>query len=213
MKRSKEVEVFLNLTLSLINPGLFRCGLSMLRELWHLSTTKTIATEWQSVYTGIQTISNRITPPHRDSKGRPEWFDLLLSYCDKGASTPYFSVNDLSLKLKYSSGTVIAFCGTIFEHGVESWGAGDRVCSAHFMRESVRERLGVPPAGWVDRGLYIDVQYNNHFQLLFLLSIYLRRGLSDLLLVELVFGSLTALVIYNKDQCNKNIMVLKTNDG
>jgi hypothetical protein len=153
MKKSRDAEVFLNLTLSLIHPELFASGLLMLRGLRVLPPTQTIAREWQSVYTGIQTISNRITPAHRDSKGRPEWFDLLVSYCN-GSSTPDFVIKDLSLRLKYSTGTVVAFCGSIFEHEVKEWGDGDRVCYAHFMRESVRARLGVSPAGWVNRKTY-----------------------------------------------------------
>lgn len=127
----------------------------MLRKLRDLRYTDKISREWQSVYSGITVISNRVTPPHRDSKGRPEWFDTLASYCN-GGSTPYLSIRDLGLKLQYSSGTVAAFCGTVLEHEVKSWGRGDRVCYAHYMRENVRERLNVPPAGWAMRSVYFN---------------------------------------------------------
>lgn len=122
----------------------------MLREM---ETTKDIANEWQSVYTGINVISNRLTPAHRDSKGRPEWFDTLANYCD-GDSQPRLQITDLGLDLEYSSGTVVGFCGSIFEHEVQSWGTGDRVCQAHFMREEVRRRLNVAPASWVNQSRY-----------------------------------------------------------
>jgi hypothetical protein len=151
---SKDVEKFLNLTLSLAHPDLFKCGLRMLNKLRHLETTKEIAQEWQSVYTGISVISNRRTPPHRDTKGRPEWFDTLLSY-SKPESRPRLLIEDLGLDLEYSSGTVVLLCGSVLKHEVKSWGDGDRVCYAHFLREDVRERLGVRPAGWVDRGRYL----------------------------------------------------------
>ena len=118
-----------------------------------MDTTKAIASEWQTVYTRIQIISIHITPPHCDSKGRPEWFDILVSYCG-GGSTPHLLVQDLGLDLENSSGTIIGLCGTIFEHAVRAWGGGDRVCYAHFMREAVRKRLDVRPAGWVSQGLY-----------------------------------------------------------
>jgi hypothetical protein len=49
---------------------------------------------------------------------------------------------------------VVSFCGSILEHEVRSWGVGDRVCYAHFMRETVRDRLDVPPAGWVKQDIY-----------------------------------------------------------
>lgn len=138
----------------MIHPELFKCGLDILRNLRNLETTMEIAKKWQSVYTGISIISNRITPAHRDSKGRPEWFDLLMNYSGTNAK-PTILINDLGLDLKYSSGTVIGLCGNIFEHEVGSWGVGDRVCYAHFMRESVRERFDVLPAGWVNRNIYL----------------------------------------------------------
>ncbi|KAF8810609.1 hypothetical protein BYT27DRAFT_7253591 [Phlegmacium glaucopus] len=69
MKESTLVEHFLNLTLSLIHPQLFKTGLLMLRKIRMLPTTREIAQDWPSVYTGIQTISNCLTPGHRDSKG------------------------------------------------------------------------------------------------------------------------------------------------
>ena len=153
MKSSNRVERFLNLTLSLIHPDLFQTGLGILKKLRHLKTTDAIAEEWQSVYTGVNVISNRITQAHRDSKGRPEWFDTLASYCGSN-STPRLLINNLGLDLQYSSGAVVGFCGLIFQHEVGAWGPGDRVCQAHFMRESVRARLGIPPAGWVNQSRY-----------------------------------------------------------
>lgn len=118
-----------------------------------MENTKEIALEWQSVYTGIAIISNRLTPFHRDSKGRPEWYDTLLNYSGSRAR-PRLIIKDLGLDMEYQSGTVVSFCGSIFEHGVGSWGNGERVCYAHFMREAVRNRLNVMPAGWVTREIY-----------------------------------------------------------
>jgi hypothetical protein len=154
LKISNEVERHLNITLSLIHPELFQCGLEMLRQLRLSNNTNQIALEWQSVCTGIAIISNRVTPSHRDSKGRVEWYDLLLSYSASSAR-PRLLIKDLGLDLDYRSGTVVGLCGTALEHEVGNWGVGDRVCYAHFMRESVRKRLAVPPAGWVNQSMYI----------------------------------------------------------
>jgi hypothetical protein len=126
----------------------------MLRKLRDLETTKGLSQEWQSVHSGIGIISNRLSPSHRDSKGRPEWYDTLLSYSDSD-TRPRLLVKDLGMDLQYSSGTVVGFCGSILEHEVRSWGVGDRVCYAHFMRDSVRERLDVAPSGWVKRNIYL----------------------------------------------------------
>jgi len=157
LKLSEPAERFLNLTLSLINPDLFRSGLLMLQELRKLETTKEIATKWQSVYSGVSIISNRTTPSHRDRGGRPEWYDTLVSHSTHGAR-PRLLIKDLGLDLEYSSGTVANICGKVFEHEVASWGPGDRVCYAHFMRDTVRERLNVEAAGWVNRSIYLPSQ-------------------------------------------------------
>jgi hypothetical protein len=153
MKESQDLEILINLTLSLINPGLFKMGLEMLKKMRLLQDTEKIAQGWQSIYSGIAIICNRVTPSHHDSKGRPEWYDVLVSY--SGPQTqPMLSIKDLGMQLKYSSGTVVGVCGTVLEHQATSWGKGDRVCYTHFMRESVRKRLDVPPAGWVNRDQY-----------------------------------------------------------
>jgi hypothetical protein len=153
LESSREVEKILNLTLSLIHPGQFQCGLKILRRLRCSDLTKDIALKWQSVFTGVSVVSNRITPLHRDRNGRPEWFDLLANYCT-GEISPRFLVTELGLDLQYSSGTVLAFCGNILEHEVRDWGLGDRVCYAHFMREKVRKRFKADHGGWVNRSVY-----------------------------------------------------------
>jgi hypothetical protein len=155
MESSNDLECFLNLTLSLIHPDLFRTGLGMLLKLRMLETTKAIAQEWKSVHTGVSVISNRITPSHRDSRSRAEWYNTLVNYADGGdSSKPQMLIKDIGLDLDYSSGAVISFCGSVFEHEVQFWGQGDRVCQAHFMQESVRKRLGVSAAGWVNQDTY-----------------------------------------------------------
>jgi len=153
MEISYDLERFLNLALSLIHPSLYDLGLSMLRKIRQEEDTKEISQQWQSVYTGIAVISNRRSPSHRDTKGRPEWFDTLISYSDS-RSRPRLLIEDLGMDLDYSSGTVVSFCGSVLKHEVRSWGVGDRVCYAHFMRDSVRSRLKMPPAGWVNRSMY-----------------------------------------------------------
>ena len=143
----------MNLTLSLIHPALFESGLIMLKKLRCLEDSKEVCKTWQSVYSGFSVISNRRTPGHRDTKGRAEWFDTLVNYSAIGTN-PRLLIEDLGMDFDYSSGTVVGLCGTVFKHEVRSWGVGDRVCFAHFMRESVRKRLGVKAAGWVKQEIY-----------------------------------------------------------
>lgn len=153
IEQTKEVEKFLNLTISLIHPDLFKSGLEMLHKLRVLDSTTEVATEWQSIFTGLSVINNRRSPSHRDSKGRPEWYDLLVNYCGSGGR-PRLLLEDIGMDLDYSSGAVVAFCGSVLKHEVKSWGNEERICYAHFMRESVRKRLDVLPAGWVNRSKY-----------------------------------------------------------
>jgi hypothetical protein len=128
-------------------------GNLMLQSLCELKTTEELANQWQSVYTGVSVISNRVTPSHRDSRGRAEWFDTLISYSDPRV-TPRLLIEDIGLDLEYRSGAVISFCRTLLKHRVDSWGHGDRVCYAHFMREEVRKRLDVTAAGWLYQSRY-----------------------------------------------------------
>jgi hypothetical protein len=103
----------------------------------------------------MSVISNRKAPFRRDLKGRKEWYDTLLSY-SQSSTRPQLLIKDVGLKLKYSSGTVVALCGSILEHRVSVWGVGNRVCYTHFLRESVREHLDVAPAGWVYQNIYLS---------------------------------------------------------
>jgi hypothetical protein len=117
----------------------------MLRKLRQLETTKNVALKWQSIFTSIVIISNRAMPSHQDLKRRPEWFDGLLNYSGVG-NRAQLLIKDLELTLEYSTGTVVGFCRLILQHEVSPSGNSDRVCYVHFMWESVRKRLDVPPA-------------------------------------------------------------------
>ena len=145
---SNTAEMFLNLTLSLIHPELFNCRLLMLQKLWQLETTKDVAWKWQSVYTGIAIISNRATPAHWNSKGRPEWFDLLLNYSSIG-NRAQLLVKDLGLTLEYSTGTIVGFVDQSFSI---RWGLGEAAIGS-VMRISCGSRLGstwmfLQESGW-----------------------------------------------------------------
>jgi hypothetical protein len=138
MKNSEDLKTLMNLTLFLIHSGLFKMGLDMLRKMCGLPDTEKIARYWQLVYIGIAIICNCLTPSHRNSKGRPEWYDVLVSYSGPGMRP--------MLSIQWDC------CQGLWNHLQASgifMGMGNRVCYAHFMRESVRKRLGVPLAGWV----------------------------------------------------------------
>jgi hypothetical protein len=72
-----EFEIFMNIILFLIHPDLHRVGSTILEKLRGLDETRDIASLWTSYFTGIAVISNRKTPSHNDTNGRPEWYNLL----------------------------------------------------------------------------------------------------------------------------------------
>ena len=57
----------------------------------------------------------------------------------------------------------MALCGKVFLHEVQDWMGGERVCVAHYMKDFVHERLGVPRPALPREDDYhwkIDLEYN-----------------------------------------------------
>lgn len=153
LSESVEGQKYLNMVLLLIHPDLHAVGSSILDRLRSIEGIKDVALLWTSYFTGIAVINNRKTPSHHDSNGRPEWYDLLcvMGNSDRPAKLEF---KELGLRLVYGPGTVVGACGQVFEHSVDFWGEGDRICHAHFMRDKVREKFDVKPGGWVTQDLY-----------------------------------------------------------
>jgi hypothetical protein len=107
---------------------------------------------WNSVFSGISVITNRITTRHRDTGGAFPWPDVLLS-CGTH-KTAHFHLNDVKAQLSYSPSTVVAVCGRVLSHSVPEWSGGERVCVAHFMRKEVHHRLGVFSPSWCWQATY-----------------------------------------------------------
>jgi len=145
-------EEYLNALMSVIHPDLHAAGERALDRLRKQDSTSEIACKWTSIFTGIQTISNRVTPSHRDSRGRPQWYDLITVVGTGSAAK--LILPGLGVDLAYTPGAVVGLCGSIIEHEVKHWGSGDRVCYAHFMRKAVLERLGCHSEAWVNIQMY-----------------------------------------------------------
>lgn len=138
---------FLNKVLALTHPDLYEAGAKGLEALHSLPNTKMAANHWHSVFSGIAVISNRKTIPHCDRFGHLPWYDLLISvgtYC-----RAHLIMKDLGADFIYDSGTAVLLCGKLLVHEVPFWGAGDRVCWAHFLREATLNRLGALNEGGV----------------------------------------------------------------
>jgi hypothetical protein len=107
---------------------------------------------WPSVFSGIQAIINRITPSHRDSGAAAPVFDLLVSAGTHQSAA--ITLGDVEANLSYMPGTVVLVCGRVLRHEVPTWKGGERICIAHFMRDNVHERLGLPRPKWVSMDSY-----------------------------------------------------------
>lgn len=110
---------------------------------------------WTSAFSGIQAIVNRSTPSHRDSGASGAMYDLLFS-----AGTHEYAeviLRDLQAKMVYLPGTVVLVCGRVLRHAVPTWSGGERICIAHYMRDNVHNRLGLPRPDWVDIGVYTNL--------------------------------------------------------
>lgn len=141
-------ENFIDLILALTHPSLFKAGVEAYerRESEIPSESHNIMHSWRSVFSGIAVIVNRKSARHTDRGGRRHWYDLLISAGNP--ARPVLKLPQLGAKITYTAGTVVLLCGKSIEHEVGDWGAGDRICLAHFMRDNVFRRLGVDHAEW-----------------------------------------------------------------
>lgn len=149
-------EYILNAIAVLICPTLHSIGTKAIQKLQrevHVTTPNDNVQLWPSIFSGIEVISNRVTPLHRDSKSAPPVYDFLVS---AGTHTnAWLDVADVKTRLLYNPCTVVAVCGKVLRHGVESWEGGERLCFAHFIRDAVHDRLQLPRPDWVTMGAYV----------------------------------------------------------
>jgi hypothetical protein len=152
----RTIESIVNAIMSLVSPELYTLGADAVRKLQSgqgLNQWRESILEWNSVFSGMQVISNRVTPPHRDPKAAKTMYDILVS-----AGTHKDAVlclHDIDTKLHYAPCTVVAVCGRVLLHEVPDWGEGERICVTHYMRDAVHNRLGVPRPAWVSIQSYI----------------------------------------------------------
>lgn len=144
-----EPENLFNAVASLITPDLY--------DVSNEAIEKTITGEgmakdydnvelWQSCYTALEVIVNRTTPPHRDRGAAPEQFDFLVSAGTHKEA--HFDLPELNLQLLYRPGTIVVLSGRVFLHSVDDWSGGERICIAHFIKDTVHNRQQVPRPAW-----------------------------------------------------------------
>ncbi|KAI6113793.1 hypothetical protein EDD16DRAFT_1483784 [Pisolithus croceorrhizus] len=96
--------------------------------------------QWPSIYVGIDVIVNQETP-HLDKVSAPSLLDLLVSL---GTHDAQFHVSDLGSIFSYQPGTMVYLAGKLLHHSVPKWEKGERIALAHYMKDAVHNRFGLP---------------------------------------------------------------------
>lgn len=140
----------------LICPELYSLGNEAIRKLKtepYLEKPHENVQLWPSFFSGIEVITNRITPLHRDPQAAPPVYDFLVSAGTHKEA--WLDLPDVRARVEYKPGTVIAVCGKVLRHGVAAWDGGERICLAHFIRDNVHNRLQLPRPDWVSSAPYL----------------------------------------------------------
>lgn len=146
-----ESATLLSSMVRVIHPEMFEMGMKTMNRMGMRPDLAEVLRLWYSVFNGVQVISNRETPVHRDHNSRWEWYDLLTTVGPYTKAILEFP--GVGLRFWYGSGTVLGFCGRVIRHGV-SEADGDRICVAYYMRENVQARLETKYADWSKWDIY-----------------------------------------------------------
>lgn len=140
-------EFFWNAITNAVAPELFKAGAAAIsgalnKVRSNSKTSSSTVSQWPSIFSGLELIANRVTLSHRDGGGAPTLYDLLVSLGIGHNAT--MKLADLQAELDYSPGTMVYISGRVLEHSVGPWDNGERFVIAHFMRDKVHDRIGVP---------------------------------------------------------------------
>lgn len=140
--------------LRIMHPNLYRAGCEAMAHLFQAQPQlRNIIGRWGNPFTAVSIISNRRTPPHRDTKSLMEYFDILTSV---GTFTSaVMELDGIGIQIQITPGTVIGLCGWVLRHAVAKCGK-DRVFYGWYMREAVHASQGVRPASWMTQEVYGD---------------------------------------------------------
>ena len=137
-------QTFLNILLAMIHPGLYSCAATIVDRCLDLKDDLGVgkwSKAWRSKFLAICLVLNRVSPVHRDgTSSSPFGLDFLISLGPTKGLT--MNIPELGAKCSYGRGTILAFSGRGFEHGLEGFGSegeweGGRLCMAQFMCDEV----------------------------------------------------------------------------
>ena len=148
-----ESGALISAVLRVVHPELYAAG----RDTLLLAATNPIIAaileHWPTVFHGVQVVSNRETPYHRDVSGCPQWLDMLISLGTHQRTT--LVARNLGMQIAYEPGTLVLLNGLLVHHGVAP-SVPDRLCYAWWMSEALYSNHGGCPVGWPSRRMYPD---------------------------------------------------------
>ena len=140
----QEVGWLLSGILRIMHPAQYRMAYQVSEVMMQDEAFHHRLASWPIIFQAITVIANRRCPLHRDSKGSFHLFDLLASVGSYNRAPLY--LHPLGVQVPNVSGTVTAFSGRAFRHGVAA-ADGSRICYALYMRDSLRRFAKVRPPG------------------------------------------------------------------
>jgi hypothetical protein len=136
----RPAEQFLNAVLHIVHLELWTANCSATKKLVERLPSPSFS--WPTVYSGMDVIVNRLTPAHLDGGGAFSFYDHLLSLGQGHMAT--LNLDDLDAQFSYDPGTSIFLTGKVLTHSVPQWLEGERVAIAHYSKDDVHDRLGIP---------------------------------------------------------------------
>lgn len=156
-------ESFWNAITAAAAPGLFQAGAAaisaVLQKLSSEFVKSPAMSQWPSIFSGLEVIVNRTTLSHRDPGGSTTLFDLLVSLGKSHAAK--ITLPDVQAELDYFPGTMLLISGIVLEHAVGPWGDGERYVIAHFMKDKIHDRMGVPRPAFPMQSFFLGMVGEN----------------------------------------------------
>ena len=136
----KPLEGLLDAVLRIIHPEMWITNSDATEQLIRRLPSPLCA--WPTVYGGMDVIANRVTPSHCDGGSAFSFYDHLLSLGQDHDAK--LKLDDLGAEFEYLPGTGVWLTGRGLSHSVPPWTQGERVVIAHYSKDDVLDRLGIP---------------------------------------------------------------------
>lgn len=137
--------------LRITHPELFHTACKVMEEIKNTHKCSDIIDQWGTPFNALSIVVNRSCPPHRDTKSRTPYYDILASFGD--FSSVRINLKTFGMTAILRPGGMVVMSGHVVLHEAEECD-GDRVCYAWYMRGSVHSQMEGPPTSWMAQEVY-----------------------------------------------------------